>query len=97
MSVLGSAGTELIFTLWRWDGEPTFKLEAHVRKLRGKTAVKKGRPKKAVSVVAAEKAISDLSDTEEVKSPPLILVRGLLVCHRKGQAVNNLIRNKNRF
>ncbi|GAB0208081.1 hypothetical protein GRJ2_003273800 [Grus japonensis] len=35
----------------KWDGEPTFKLEARVRELRGKTAVKK---KKAVSVVAAE-------------------------------------------
>jgi len=38
----------------RWDGEPTFKLEAYVHELRGKTAVKKGPPKKAVSVVAAE-------------------------------------------
>ncbi|GAB0209721.1 hypothetical protein GRJ2_003437800 [Grus japonensis] len=38
----------------KWDGEPTFKLEARVRELRGKTAVKKGTPKKAVSVVAAE-------------------------------------------
>jgi len=34
----------------RWDGEPTFKLEAYVCKLRGK----KGPSKKAVSVVAAE-------------------------------------------
>ncbi|GAB0203300.1 hypothetical protein GRJ2_002795600 [Grus japonensis] len=33
----------------KWDGEPTFKLEARVRELRGKTAVKKGTPKKAVS------------------------------------------------
>ncbi|GAB0203355.1 hypothetical protein GRJ2_002801100 [Grus japonensis] len=32
----------------KWDGEPTFKLEARVRELRGKTAVKKGTPKKAV-------------------------------------------------
>ena len=71
----------------RWDGEPTFKLEAPVRELRGKTAVKKGPPKKA---------ISDLPDTEELKSPPLILVNGLLVCHRKGQTVNILTRNKNR-
>ena len=39
----------------KWDGEPTFKLEARVRELRGKTAVKKGSPKKkAVSVVAVE-------------------------------------------
>ncbi|XP_054671609.1 uncharacterized protein LOC129202590 [Grus americana] len=32
----------------KWDGEPTFKLEARVRELRGKTAVKKGTPKKAM-------------------------------------------------
>ena len=38
----------------KWDGEPTFKLEARVRELRGKTAVKKGTPKKSVSVVAVE-------------------------------------------
>ncbi|XP_075595208.1 uncharacterized protein LOC142599193 [Balearica regulorum gibbericeps] len=38
----------------KWDGEPTFKLEARVRELRGKTAVKKGTPKKAISVVATE-------------------------------------------
>ena len=38
----------------KWDGEPTFKLEARVRELRGKTAVKKGPPKKSVSVVAVE-------------------------------------------
>ena len=38
----------------KWDGEPTFKLEARVRELRGKTAVKKGSPKKSVSVVAVE-------------------------------------------
>ncbi|PKU31763.1 glycine dehydrogenase mitochondrial-like [Limosa lapponica baueri] len=37
-----------------WDGEPTFKLEARVHELRGKTAVKKGPPKKAVSIVAVE-------------------------------------------
>ena len=36
------------------DGEPTFKLEARIRELRGKTAVKKESPKKAVSVVAVE-------------------------------------------
>ena len=38
----------------RWDGEPTLKLKAHVHKLRGETAVKKGTSKKAASVVAAE-------------------------------------------
>ncbi|XP_010568992.1 PREDICTED: uncharacterized protein LOC104833793 [Haliaeetus leucocephalus] len=39
----------------KWDGEPTFKLEARVCELRGKTAVKKGSPKKkAVSIVAVE-------------------------------------------
>ncbi|XP_010561942.1 PREDICTED: uncharacterized protein LOC104829417 [Haliaeetus leucocephalus] len=39
----------------KWDGEPTFKLEARVRELRGKTAVKKGSPKKkAASVIAGE-------------------------------------------
>ncbi|XP_049649847.1 uncharacterized protein LOC126035354 [Accipiter gentilis] len=39
----------------KWDGEPTFKLEARVHELRGMTAVKKGSPKKkAVSVVAVE-------------------------------------------
>ncbi|KAK4818890.1 hypothetical protein QYF61_021407 [Mycteria americana] len=38
----------------KWDGELTFKLEAHVCKLRGKTTIKKGPPKKAVSLVAVE-------------------------------------------
>ncbi|GAB0208044.1 hypothetical protein GRJ2_003270100 [Grus japonensis] len=38
----------------KWDGEFTFKLEARICELRGKTAVKKGSPKKAVSIVAAE-------------------------------------------
>ena len=38
----------------KWDGEPTFKLRAHVCKPRGKTAVKKRPPKKAVSIVAVE-------------------------------------------
>jgi len=36
--------------------------------------------------VRHNKAISDLPDTEEWKSPPLMLVRGLLVCHHKGQS-----------
>jgi len=39
----------------RWDGEPTYKLEASAHDLRGKTAVKKGPPKKDVIVVADEK------------------------------------------
>ena len=43
-----------------------------------------------------KKAISNLTDTEEIKSPPLILVRGLLVCKCKGQTVNILTRNRNR-
>ncbi|XP_061852038.1 uncharacterized protein LOC133625402 [Colius striatus] len=38
----------------KWDGEPTFKLEARVRELRGKAAVRKGPPKRAVSRVAAK-------------------------------------------
>lgn len=38
----------------QWDGEPTSKLEAHVHELRGKRAVQKGSPKKAISVVATE-------------------------------------------
>ena len=38
----------------KWDGEPPFKLEARVRDLRGKTAVEKGPPKKAVGLVAVE-------------------------------------------
>ena len=38
----------------KWDGEPTFKLEACVHELRGKTAVKKGPPKKAVRLIAVE-------------------------------------------
>jgi len=38
----------------KWDGEHTFKLEAHVRELRGEAVVKKGQPKKAVSIVAVE-------------------------------------------
>ena len=33
----------------KWDSEPTFKLEACVREVRGKTAVKKGPPKKAIN------------------------------------------------
>lgn len=37
-----------------WVGEPTFKLEARVRELRGKKAVK-GSPKKTASVVATER------------------------------------------
>ncbi|KAK4810489.1 hypothetical protein QYF61_004269 [Mycteria americana] len=37
------------------DGEPTSKLEAHVRELQGKTAAKKGPYKKAVSSAAVEK------------------------------------------
>lgn len=32
----------------KWNGEPTFKLKAHVCKLREKTAAKKGQSKKAV-------------------------------------------------
>ena len=36
------------------NGEPTFKLEICVCERRGKTAVKKGPPKKAVSLVAVE-------------------------------------------
>ena len=32
----------------KWDGDPTFQLEARVCKRREKTAVKKGPPKKAV-------------------------------------------------
>ena len=39
----------------RWNGEPTFKMEARVCKLRGKTAVKKEPPKKSVSAIAAER------------------------------------------
>ncbi|KAK4810038.1 LOW QUALITY PROTEIN: hypothetical protein QYF61_005101 [Mycteria americana] len=49
------------WAMWRkgednreWDGEATFKLEASVCEPRGKTAVKKGPPKKAVSLVAVE-------------------------------------------
>ncbi|KAJ7415168.1 hypothetical protein BTVI_38988 [Pitangus sulphuratus] len=38
----------------KWDVELTFKLEARVRELRGKRAVKKGSPRKTVHVVAAE-------------------------------------------
>lgn len=38
----------------KWDGELTFKLEARVCELRGKTAIKKGSPKKPVSIVAVE-------------------------------------------
>ena len=38
----------------KWDGEPPLKLEARVRDLRGKTAVEKGPPKKAVGLVAVE-------------------------------------------
>ena len=38
----------------KWDGEPTFKLEAHVHELRGKRPAKYGSPKKAVSLVAVE-------------------------------------------
>lgn len=38
--------------LRKWDGESTFKLEACVCKLRGKTAAKEELCKKAVSLVA---------------------------------------------
>uniref|UniRef100_A0A8U7N6I3 Uncharacterized protein n=1 Tax=Corvus moneduloides TaxID=1196302 RepID=A0A8U7N6I3_CORMO len=38
----------------KWVGEPTFKLEARVRELRGKKAVKRS-PKKTASVVATER------------------------------------------
>lgn len=38
----------------KWNDEPTFKLEACVRELRRKTAVKKGPRKKTVSSVAVE-------------------------------------------
>uniref|UniRef100_A0A663EIB6 Uncharacterized protein n=1 Tax=Aquila chrysaetos chrysaetos TaxID=223781 RepID=A0A663EIB6_AQUCH len=38
----------------KWDGELAFKLEASVCELRGKSAVKKGSPKKAVSVVVVK-------------------------------------------
>ena len=38
----------------KWDDEPTVNLEARVRELRAKRAVKKGPPKKAVSLVAVE-------------------------------------------
>ncbi|TRZ05874.1 hypothetical protein HGM15179_021233 [Zosterops borbonicus] len=81
----------------KWDGEPTFKLEACVRELRGKRAVKKGSPKN-VSVLAAEtRRQSSISQTiKELKSPPLTLVRGLLVWHRKCQTVSTLMRNRNR-
>lgn len=34
----------------KWDGEPTFQLEAHVSELRGKKAVKEGSPKKVLEV-----------------------------------------------
>ena len=38
----------------KWDGETTFNWEAPVHKLRGKTAVRKGSPKKAVTIVVVE-------------------------------------------
>ncbi|KAK4826024.1 hypothetical protein QYF61_003845 [Mycteria americana] len=38
----------------KWDDAPTVNLEARVRELRVKRAVKKGPPKKAVSLVAVE-------------------------------------------
>jgi len=38
----------------KWDGEHTFELEAHVCELRGEAGVKKGPPKKAVSIAAVE-------------------------------------------
>lgn len=39
----------------KWDGEPIFKLEDCVHELRGKRDVKKGSPRKTLSVVAAER------------------------------------------
>ncbi|XP_039240626.1 uncharacterized protein LOC120323903 [Pipra filicauda] len=38
----------------KWDGEPTFKLEARVRELKEKRAVKKGPPKKTVNIVSVD-------------------------------------------
>lgn len=39
----------------QWDGESTSELEACVCELRGKRAVQKGSPKKAVRVIAIER------------------------------------------
>ncbi|PKU29556.1 hypothetical protein llap_20141 [Limosa lapponica baueri] len=69
----------------KWDGEPTFKLEDHVCELKGKTAAKKGPPKKAVSLVAVETQESNQQSPRqrrtEMRSPSLMLVRRLLIWH----------------
>ena len=78
------------------DGEPTFKLEACVHELRGRTAVKKGASKKAVSVVAAETQEghqqSPRHRTTQITSPdPVEWTSGL----PPQETVNILPRNKN--
>lgn len=79
------------------DDEPTLKLEAFICKLRGKTAVKKILPKKAIGVVAVQtQEGSDLPVMELLRSPPLIPVIRLLVWHFKHWTGNILMRNRKR-
>ncbi|KAK4810528.1 hypothetical protein QYF61_004491 [Mycteria americana] len=56
-----------------------------------------GEPNFKLEAHRHKKAISNLPDTEEgLRCPPLILVRGLLVWHCKGQTANTLTRNRNK-
>lgn len=62
------------------DGEPPSNLETCSRELRRKRAVKKGLPKKTVSVVAAERPEDNQLSPRYKELPfPTTLLRGLLI------------------
>lgn len=79
----------------KWDGKPTFELETHVYELRGENSgFLTAQERCQLCCCRDTRRQSVISKTEELRSPPLILVRRLLVWHCNSQTMNTLNRKK---